>query len=225
VLTVPGYILYIYTVLFFAMILPPFDPPSFEELSRYWRSCNYDDVHRVILEVLHDRLLATELAGKARSAEIEIHKVAPEDSAPSKAIRRLVRTIEREQLRSGPIGSSRGRIAEFSDEWRAREATRCQLYAHPDPADGEEPAALPRFQRVSWLEMRQRWRESDYVKGRHFSLDQRIILEVALARRVFRHLEKIARRAKGELMVENAAAAAMEELLRAIRSEIDEHAW
>jgi len=50
------------------------------------------------------------------------------------------------------------------------------------------------------------------------------LLEVALARRVFRHLEKIARRAKGELMAENAAGAAMEELLRAIRSEIDEHA-
>src|ERR1700754_1080514 len=207
------------------MILPPFDPPSFEQLSRYWRSCNYDDVHRVILEVLHDRLLVMELAEKARGMEIEIHKVAPEDSAPRKAIRRLVRTIEREQLRSGPVGSSRERVAEFSDEWRAREATRCQLFAHPDPADGDDPAALPRFQRVPGLEMRQRWRELDYVKGRHFNLDQRIILEVALARRVFRHLEKIARRAKGELTAKNPAAPAVEELLRAIRSEIDECAW
>ncbi|CAG9258476.1 hypothetical protein BCEP4_2000008 [Burkholderia cepacia] len=43
------------------MILPPFDPPQFDAMSHWWRTCTYADVHRLILEVLHLRLTLREM--------------------------------------------------------------------------------------------------------------------------------------------------------------------
>lgn len=130
--------------------------------------------------------------------------------------------IEREQLRAGPVGSLRERVAPFSDEWRARQAIYCRLFEQPDgtPADGS--ATLPRFPRVTWSELRNAWRKSDYRKGQMFNVEQRVLLEIAFARRCLQHFEKLAARAQTELAAHNVTSAALDRLLLGIQCAIDE---
>lgn len=204
------------------MILPPFEPPNGDELRRFWLSCTYRDVHRMILEVLHGRLSLMEFAGAIRSIEVELNRLLPEDSSGITAARRLRRMIEQEQFRAGPIDTGRERVAHFSDEWRAMQAIRCRFFAHPDGEPGDDQARLPRFQRLAWTELRNAWRDSGYTKGGRFEFEQRALLEIAFARRMFAHCESLARRVEKELVTQGANSEALPQLLLAIRFALDE---
>ncbi|WP_186062076.1 hypothetical protein [Burkholderia gladioli] len=48
--------------------LHSFEPPHFNDLTQFWRSCTYADVHLLILELLHLRMTLRELAGRGREA-------------------------------------------------------------------------------------------------------------------------------------------------------------
>lgn len=50
------------------MILPSFEPSHFNDLTRFWRSCNYADVHLLILGLLHFQTTLHELAERGREA-------------------------------------------------------------------------------------------------------------------------------------------------------------
>jgi hypothetical protein len=49
------------------MILPPFDPPKYEELRAWWRLYPADDIRRLILEVQSQRYFLSELRTAAES--------------------------------------------------------------------------------------------------------------------------------------------------------------
>jgi len=49
------------------MILPPFDPPQYEELRAWWRQYQADDVRRLILEVQSQRYFLSELRAVAEA--------------------------------------------------------------------------------------------------------------------------------------------------------------
>lgn len=65
------------------------------------------------------------------------------------------------------MGNPRERIAPFSDEWRAREATRCLLRDasdEPDPSS-DKATKLPDFQCVTWAELRTAWSATEFKKN------------------------------------------------------------
>ncbi|WP_155625097.1 hypothetical protein [Burkholderia multivorans] len=69
-------------------------------------------------------------------------------SAP---LRLLKIKMEREIRRAGRMANPREQIAPFSDEWRAREATRCLLRGEldePDPGS-DKATKLPDFRRLT----------------------------------------------------------------------------
>ena len=43
------------------MHLPPFDPPTLAELRAWWRTCDEQAIHRLILEIQRQRLTLLEL--------------------------------------------------------------------------------------------------------------------------------------------------------------------
>ncbi len=124
------------------MILPPFDPPQFDAMSQWWRTCTYADVHRLILEVLHLRITLREMGTLTGNATRMIAYLDRADELQYAApLRRLSNKIDKEIMRAGRIGNPRASVAPFSDEWRAREAMKCRLHDVPgEPDPGSDKA-------------------------------------------------------------------------------------
>ncbi|WP_230945500.1 hypothetical protein [Burkholderia pseudomultivorans] len=186
--------LYIHTVIPRIMILPPFDPPKFDEMSTWWRTCTYAEVHRLILEVLHLRITLGEMSDLTGDAKRMIAYLEQADTLKYAApLRRLAIKLDKEITRAGRLGNPRAPIAPFSDEWRAREAMRCRLRDTPgEPDPGSDKATkLPEFQRISWSELRDTWSTHTYKKNRPLALEQRLVLEIVHVRRVLRLMEKM----------------------------------
>lgn len=183
------------------MILPPFVPPQFDAMARWWRTCTYADVHLLILEVLHQRLTLGELSELAGEAARTVVYLEPDMMKYGAPLRRLKVKIEKEIVRAGRTGSSREHLEPFSDEWRAREAIRCKLRGVPDEPDpgSDKATKLPEFQRLSWTELRDRWSQSGYTGKGRLTLEQRFVLEVVHVHRALRHLDKLALAAEREL--------------------------
>ena len=184
------------------MILPPFTPPKFDEMSKWWNSCTYADVHRLILEVLHLRLTMSEMSGLTGDATRMIAYLDRADELKYAApLRRLSIKIDREISRAGRMGNPRAPVAPFSDEWRAREAMKCRLHDTPEEPDpgSDKATKLPEFRRLTWEELRDAWGVAGFKKGRAVTLEQRFVLEVVHVRRALRRMEKIVCAAELEL--------------------------
>ncbi|KDB06755.1 hypothetical protein LIG30_0376 [Burkholderia sp. lig30] len=183
------------------MILPPFEPPQFDAMSKWWRTCTYADVHLLILEVLHQRVMLRELSELAGDASRAVMNLEPDMMKYCAPLRLLKAKIEREIVRLGRMDSPREQIAPFSDEWRAREAIRCKLRDAPDEPDpgSDKAMKLPDFQRLSWTDLRDTWRQSGYTGKGRLTLEQRFVLEVVHVRRALRHIDKLASAAEKEL--------------------------
>ena len=184
------------------MILPPFGPPKFDEMSKWWNSCTYADVHRLILEVLHLRLTMSEMSGLTGDATRMIAYLDRADELKYAApLRRLSIKIDREISRAGRMGNPRAPVAPFSDEWRAREAMKCRLHDTPEEPDpgSDKATKLPEFRRLTWEELRDAWGVAGFKKGRAVTLEQRFVLEVVHVRRALRRMEKIVCAAELEL--------------------------
>ncbi|WP_446904496.1 hypothetical protein [Burkholderia sp. YIM B11467] len=90
------------------MILPPFDPPQFDTMSKWWHKCTYADVHRLILEVLHLRITLREMGTLTGNATRMIAYLDRADELQYAApLRRLSNKIDREITRAGPMGNPR----------------------------------------------------------------------------------------------------------------------
>ncbi len=184
------------------MILPPFTPPKFDEMSKWWNSCTYADVHRLILEVLHLRLTMSEMSGLTGDATRMIAYLDRADELKYAApLRRLSIKIDREISRAGRMGNPRAPVAPFSDEWRAREAMKCRLHDTPEEPDpgSDKATKLPEFRRLTWEELRDAWGVTGFKKGRAVTLEQRFVLEVVHVRRALRRMEKLVCAAELEL--------------------------
>ncbi len=184
------------------MILPPFSPPKFDEMSKWWNSCTYVDVHRLILEVLHLRLTMSEMSGLTGDATRMIAYLDRADELKYAApLRRLSSKIDREISRAGRMGNPRAPVAPFSDEWRAREAMKCRLHDTPEEPDpgSDKATKLPEFRRLTWEELRDAWSVAGFKKGRAVTLEQRFVLEVVHVRRALRRMEKMVCAAELEL--------------------------
>ncbi|XHO68815.1 hypothetical protein BCC1697_005301 [Burkholderia gladioli] len=210
------------------MILPPFDPPTFDELTCFWRRCTYADVHRLVLEVLHARLTLMELTAPVASARQAVNALDPDKAWVGKSVRKVQWLLDAEITRAGPIGSTRDAIAPFSDEWRARHAVTLRMYDRPVESSAAQLARigqLPSFERVKWSDLRMAWRKTPPDRGSNFTLGQRLVLESAKARQVFRRIEKLAKQLQCELDEKGVDSPALVELLRAIAVEIEERGW
>lgn len=184
------------------MILPPFDPPQFDAMSEWWRTCTYADVHRLILEVLHLRITLREMGTLTGNATRMIAYLDRADELQYAApLRRLSNKIDKEIMRAGRMGNPRASVAPFSDEWRAREAMKCRLHDVPgEPDPGSDKATkLPEFQRLTWEELRDAWSAIVYKKNRALTIEQRFVLEVVHVRRTLRLMEKMVCAAELEL--------------------------
>ncbi|WAG21075.1 hypothetical protein DX980_18590 [Burkholderia gladioli] len=211
-----------------AMILPPFDPPTFDELTAFWRQCTYADVHRLVLEVIHQRLTLMELTSPVAVARQAVNALDPEKAWVAKSVRKVQWLIDAEITRAGPLGNTRDPIAPFSDEWRARHAVTLRLYDRPVESTAEQLARvgrLPEFERIKWNDLRMAWRKTPPGQGSNFTLGQRLVLESAKARQEFRKIEKLAVKVQSELAEKNVESPALTALLRAISAEIRERGW
>ncbi|WGS46055.1 hypothetical protein LFL97_25590 [Burkholderia sp. JSH-S8] len=171
-------------------------------MSKWWNSCTYADVHRLILEVLHLRITLIEMGSLTGDATRMIAYLEQADTLKYSApLRRLSIKIDKEILRAGRMGSPREPIAPFSDEWRAREAMKCRLHDTPsEPDPGSDKATkLPEFQRLTWSELRDAWSAANFKKNRPLTLEQRFVLEVVHVRRTLRLMEKMVCAAELEL--------------------------
>ncbi|WP_175872670.1 hypothetical protein [Burkholderia sp. BCC0397] len=184
------------------MILPPFSPPRFDELSKWWNTCTYAEVHRLILEVLHLRITLREMDSLTDDAKRMIAYLEQADTLKYAApLRRLSNKIDKEITRAGRIGNPRAPVAPFSDEWRAREEMKRRLYDTPgEPDPGSDKATkLPEFQRLTWAELRDAWSATPFQKNKLPTLEQRFVLEVVHVRRTLRLMEKMVCAAELEL--------------------------
>ncbi|KWK02444.1 hypothetical protein [Burkholderia stagnalis] len=184
------------------MILPPFEPPQFDTMSKWWSTCTYADVHRLILEVLHLRLTLREVSELAGDAARMIAYLEQADTLKYGApLRRLKIKLEKEISRAGRMNSPREPIAPFSDEWRAREAVRCKLRDAPDEPDpgSDKATKLPDFQHLTWTDLRDAWSATNYRGKGPLTLEQRFVLEVVHMRRALRRMDKLVAAAELEL--------------------------
>lgn len=184
------------------MILPPFSPPRVDELSKWWSTCTYAEVHRLILEVLHLRITLSEMGSITRDATRMIAYLEQADTLKYAApLRRLANKIDKEIARGGRVSNTRAPVAPFSDEWRAREEMKCRLYAAPDEPDpgSDKATKLPEFQRLTWAELRDAWSATPFKKNKLPTLEQRFVLEVVHVRRTLRLMEKMVCAAELEL--------------------------
>ncbi|MDR9241569.1 hypothetical protein FEP07_05607 [Burkholderia multivorans] len=171
-------------------------------MSKWWRTCTYADVHRLILEVLHLRLTLREIGELTSDAMRMIAYLERADELKYAApLRRLALKVDKEIMRAGRMGNPRVHIAPFSDKWRAREATKCRLRdvpSEPDPGS-DKATKLPEFQRLTWAELRDAWSAIPYKKNRPLTLEQRFVLEIVHIRRTMRLMEKAVSAAELEL--------------------------
>lgn len=177
------------------MLLPPFDPPQIDALTRYWRACTYADVHILILEVMHQRLTMRELADLTREAVRVIERFEMEPRPTVAPLRGMLRRITAEQHRAGPLDDPHSALTPYSEAWRMREAVHCFLNAAPAEADpGETNArALPEFIALTWHELRARWLDVGRTKPLELTTEQRLILESVRTRRALRKFARLAK--------------------------------
>ena len=87
------------------MILPPFEPPKYDELRAWWRQYPLDDVRRLILEIQNQRYFVADLSEIARRC-----RSLTEDDRPlvdrMAALNQLNRGIEAQQRRAGRVYGS-----------------------------------------------------------------------------------------------------------------------
>lgn len=84
------------------MLLPPFDPPKYDELRAWWRLYQADDVRRLILEVQSQRYFLSELrivAEACRNATVNDQPL----EARVKQLNQLLRQIDTEIGRADKI--------------------------------------------------------------------------------------------------------------------------
>jgi hemerythrin-like domain-containing protein len=84
------------------MILPPFEPPKYDELRAWWRLYEADDVRRLILEVQSQRYFLSELRAVAeacRNATVNDQPLA----ARVTQLNQLLRHIDTELRRADQI--------------------------------------------------------------------------------------------------------------------------
>ncbi|KGX12655.1 putative gP32 [Burkholderia pseudomallei] len=165
------------------MILPPFNPPKLPEMTEWWTRCTYADVQRLILEVQHQRLTLWELRSCIADASRRARAIDPSLLEYGAPLRRLGYIVEKEIDRAAPFARMREPVAPFSDEWRAREELKSKCWESPDDTPpGTSPKSIPQFQRVTWAELREKWRIEEGKKlGRH-TLEQRMALDIAYLR-------------------------------------------
>ncbi|NVE23858.1 hypothetical protein [Burkholderia glumae] len=180
------------------MILPSFEPPHFDDLTRYWRSCTYADVHLLILEVLHLRMTLRELAERCREASRVVAKSELAGGPPCPPLHRLNRQLNREVSRAGPLDDGTSPITPYSEEWCMREAVHCVLNASPTEPDPGAASArkLPEFIPVTWTELRAAWADVGRAECLSLTLEQRLVLESVRSRRNLRKFAKLARAAQ-----------------------------
>jgi DNA-binding transcriptional MerR regulator len=84
------------------MILPPFDPPKYDELRAWWRLYQADDVRRLILEVQTARYALVELRAVAEGCRAATENDRPLE-ARMKQLNQLLRQIDTELRRADQI--------------------------------------------------------------------------------------------------------------------------
>ncbi|AOJ62761.1 hypothetical protein WJ32_10040 [Burkholderia ubonensis] len=202
------------------MILPPFEPPQFDAMSKWWSACTYADVQRLILEVLHLRMTLREVSELAGDAARMIAYLEQADTLKYSApLRRLKIKVEKEITRAGRMDCPREPIAPFSDEWRAREAVRCKLRDAPDEPDpgSDKATKLPDFQHLTWTDLRDAWSATNYRGKGPLTLEQRFVLEVVHMRRALRRMDKLVSAAELELKQSGASDSfALDQLRRMV---------
>jgi hypothetical protein len=77
------------------MVLPPFRPPTYDELRTWWRLHQADDVRRLILEVQSQRYFLAELRGVAEACRNATMNDQPLE-ARTKQLNWLLRQIDTE---------------------------------------------------------------------------------------------------------------------------------
>lgn len=179
---------------FVPMVLPPFDPPQLADLERIWRRCSYDDVHVLIFEVLHQRVTFRELTALGRDAT----RLLGAEGESCRPLRKMNRQLFFEMERGGSLLNRHDPIAPFSDNWLARDAVRRNLYSSPSEPDPGTVKVhqLPEFMRVTWCQLRAAWHDIGRRPPYEQSVEQRLVLETVLTRRIFRRALKLARAAE-----------------------------
>ena len=84
------------------MILPPFEPPKYEELRAWWRLYQADDVRRLILEVQQQRYALAELRAVAERCRTSTENDRPLADR-MKQLNQLLRQIDTEIGRADQI--------------------------------------------------------------------------------------------------------------------------
>ncbi|PFH29545.1 hypothetical protein BX604_3323 [Burkholderia sp. JKS000303] len=162
------------------MILPPFDPSKLNDLTEWWTKCSYADVRRLILEVQHLRLTLWELKSHVADASRRIRVLDPDMLAHGPALRLPARKGDRTRESDRP--HARRACTVFGRMARPRSAALC---TPPEPAEpGTLPCTIPEFQRVTWAELRDRWRHPGDRKSTRQNVEQRMVLEIARQRSV-----------------------------------------
>jgi hypothetical protein len=86
------------------MVLPPFDPPQYDELREWWLQYRGNtDVLRLILEVQAQRYAIAEMRMMADAARRQAADEAPELLHKGRALPQLHRRLEQELKRGGRI--------------------------------------------------------------------------------------------------------------------------
>lgn len=209
------------------MILPPFNPPKLPEMTEWWTRCTYADVQRLILEVQHQRLTLWELRSCIADASRRARAIDPSLLEYGAPLRRLGYIVEKEIDRAAPFARMREPVAPFSDEWRAREELKSKRWESPDDAPpGASPKSVPQFQRVTWAELREKWRLEEGKKvGRH-TLEQRMALEIAYLRNnIVGKSQKLVDAARAEAEKRGMELFALDQLKRILEIERGEEAF
>ncbi|AFI66699.1 hypothetical protein BP1026B_I2086 [Burkholderia pseudomallei 1026b] len=142
-------------------------------------------------------------------------------------LRRLGYIVEKEIDRAAPFARMREPVAPFSDEWRAREELKSKRWESPDDAPpGASPKSVPQFQRVTWAELREKWRLEEGKKvGRH-TLEQRMALEIAYLRNnIVGKSQKLVDAARAEAEKRGMELFALDQLKRILEVERGEEAF
>nr|WP_244109109.1 hypothetical protein [Burkholderia anthina] len=172
------------------MIVPPFDPPKLNDLTEWWTKCSYAGVQRLILEVQHLRLTLWELKSHVADASRRIRVLDPDMLAHGSARRLPARKGDRTRESDRP--HARRACTVFGRMARPRSAALC---TPPDPAEpGTLPCTIPEFQRITWAELRDRWRHPGDRKSTRQNVEQRMVPEIARQRSVILAREETGRR-------------------------------
>ncbi|WP_246795609.1 hypothetical protein [Burkholderia perseverans] len=150
----------------------------------------------MILEILHLRVTLRELGTHGRDTVRAVDRAfdkAGLDPVAIVPLRRMVRQLEIEIDRGGPLDNPRAFRRPFSDEWSTYNTVRAMLNAAPDEPDpgAAQSHMLPEFRRVSWAELRAAWHSICRRKSTDQTIAQRLVLETVYTRRLIRRATKL----------------------------------